>query len=74
MHIYIYVCMYIYIYTYIRTDIYIYIYMYILNIYICACVCGYVREHNVCSVASKPSQSSSRRVSSFKDLSAPLNN
>ena len=39
-----------------------------------ASVCGYVCEHNVCSVATKPSQSSNRRVSSFKDLSAPLNN
>ena len=31
-------------------------------------------EHSVCSVISEPSQSSSRRVSSFKDSSALLNN
>ena len=34
----------------------------------------YMDEHNVCSVTSKPSQSSSRRVLSFKDSSALLNN
>ena len=31
-------------------------------------------KHNMCSVTSKPSQSSSRRISSFKDSSALLNN
>ena len=34
----------------------------------------YMNEHNVCSVTSKPSQSSSRCVLSFKNLSALLNN
>ena len=33
-----------------------------------------MNEHNVCSVTSEPSQSSCRRVSSFKDSSALLNN
>ena len=33
-----------------------------------------MNKHNVCSVTSEPSQSSSRRVSSFKDTSALLNN
>ena len=32
----------------------------------------YMYEHNVCSVISEPSQSSSRRVSSFKDSSAKV--
>ena len=34
----------------------------------------YIDERNVCSVTREPSQSSSRRVSSFKDSSALLNN
>ena len=34
----------------------------------------YIYEHNVCSVTSEPSQSSSRRFSSIKDSSALLNN
>ena len=34
----------------------------------------YMNEHNVCGVISEPPQSSSRRVSSFKDSSALLNN
>ena len=33
----------------------------------------YINEHNVCSVTSKPSQSSNRSVLSFKDSSALLN-
>ena len=45
--------------------------------YICIYMCIYIyihNEHNVCSVRSEPSQSNSRRVSSFKDSSALLNN
>ena len=34
----------------------------------------YMYEHNVCSVTSEPSQSSSRRVLSFKYSTALLNN
>ena len=33
-----------------------------------------IDENNLCSVTSEPSQSGSRRVSSFKDSSALLNN
>ena len=52
--------------------IYIYIYYIYIYIYIYIYVC--IDEHNVCSVTSEPSQSGSRRVSSFKDSSALLNN
>ena len=45
---------------------YIYIYIYILNIYIMV-------NTKVCSVTSETTQSSSRRVSSFKGSSALLN-
>ena len=43
---------------FITGDIYLYVYIYI---YMC------IVEHKVCSVTSKPTQSSSRRVSSLKD-------
>ena len=56
-------------------------YKYILYIYVYPCH-KYVHwflhrrcvdEHNVCSVTSEPSQSSSRRLSSFKNSPALLN-
>ena len=83
MRIYLYVCIYIYrnsrkLHMTIETELYLKRLLETLLLAMKRCT-GFTIDviwvnKNVCSITSEPTQSSSRHISSFKDLSALLNN